>query len=144
MRELINIIDTLTESWSPRFDSVKVYRSPKSISLYHSSNDKPRISTKSNRLIPRSLSATSRSPDYLWGSKAYKFIIPAGTIIGELPNIFSILPDGAMESPINIGIILRKWAADNGIQILKIRRVGGVGTEWAILDPRLIKNSTEI
>jgi hypothetical protein len=149
MRKLIDIVDTLTEGvdnepWTPNWGSVNVYRTPTSISLYHATDlPNPRISTKKDRLIPNSISTTKR-PDYVWGDKLYKFKIPSGTIVGELPSIFSILPDDAQDTPLNIGSILQRWAVANNIQILKIGRVGGVGTEWAILDPDLIKNFTRV
>lgn len=145
MRELINLIDNLAESWTPEpwtpnWDPIKVYSTPKSITLYHATNsDKPVISTKSDRLIPKSLS-TKKNPDRIWGNKVYKFKIPQGTVVADVPGIFSILPDDASDTPLNIGKVLRLWAQENGIQILKIGKVGGVGTEWAILDPSLIKN----
>ena len=144
MREYIQIIDKLMESWTPSWDAIKIYQTTKSITLYHTSNGAPAISTKTDRLIPKSLSAKARSPDYLWGGTAYKFKIPVGTVVAQIPSIFDILPDGVADSPLNIGKVLRAWAAKNKIQILRIGKVGGVGTEWAILDPNLIKNSEKI
>lgn len=144
MRDLINIIDTITEAWVPAWTNVRVYNTPTAISLYHATDEsKPEISTKAERLIPHSISTTKR-PDYIWGNKVYKFKIPAGTRVAELPSIFSILPPDTEDTPLNIGAVLQKWAIKNKVQILKIGAVGGVGTEWAILDPALIEKYTKV
>jgi hypothetical protein len=74
----------------------------------------------------------------------FKVTIPKGAKVGEIDSIFSLLPDGVEDTPMNLGRLLRKYAADNELDVLKIRRVGGVGTEWAIMNPEFLSNAEKI
>ena len=128
--------------YAPDFSAVKVYELPRKTTVFHTTDTAPQISTKEDRLIPNSLSAVARSPDYLWGKSAYAIPLPRGTRIGEVNSIFDLLPEGAQDTPNSLGALLRKYAEENSLDVLKIRGVGGVGTEWSVLNPEFLKNAT--
>lgn len=129
-------------NYTPDFSAVKVYELPRKTTVFHTTDTTPQISTKEDRLIPNSLSALARSPDYLWGKSAYAIPLPRGAKVGEVKSIFSLLPEGAEDTPMALGALLRKYAEDNSLDVLKIKGVGGVGTEWSVLNPEFLKNAT--
>lgn len=132
------------KAFSPNFTALKVYEQPSTKRVYHATDaDAPTISARTERLIPESLSAAN-SPDSIWGQRMFKVTIPKGAKVGEIDSIFSLLPEGVEDTPMNLGRLLRKYAADNELDVLKIRRVGGVGTEWAIMNPEFLSNAEKI
>ena len=94
---------SIKPTYAPKFDAVKIFESPKAQTVYHATNSSaPVISTNPDRLIPNSLSA-AHNKDYLWGSNMFAIRIPAGTRMGEIANVFDVLPTGVEDSPINVG-----------------------------------------
>jgi len=125
-------------AYEPNFGAVTIYDQPRNKSVYHATDaDAPLMSTKENRLIPNSLS-TKANPDGVWGKNSFKINIPKGAKVAEVRSVFDLLPDDVSDTPINIGKALRKYAEENAIDVLKIGRVGGVGTEWAVLNPEYL------
>ena len=129
--------------YTPDFSAVKVYELPRKTTVFHTTETTPQISTNEDRLIPNSMSAVARSPDYLWGKSAYAIPLPRGARVGEVNSIFSLLPEGAEDTPMALGALLRKYAEDNSLDVLKIKGVGGVGTEWSVLNPEFLKGAVE-
>jgi len=126
-------------AYAPAYEAVRIYELPRARSVYHTTNEPaPVISSKAERLVPDSLSATTR-PDYVWGDKAFRIRIPAGTRVGELDNIFSLLPPEVEDTPLNIGKLLRKYADEQSLDALRINNVPQIGKEWVIINPELLK-----
>lgn len=131
----------MAQKYTPDFSVVRVYEQPRTKNVYHATDaDAPVISTNPERLIPNSLS-TSNSPSRVWGKNVHKITIPKGARVGELRSVFDVLPSDVADTPMNIGKLLRKYAEDNSLDVLKINNVGGVGQEWAVLNPNFLPNA---
>lgn len=119
------------------FSKLLIRELPKAETVYHATDSVPRISTRRHRLIPTSLSAAPQ-PLTDWGDNVYPMQVPAGAKVGELNSIFDLLNDGQSATPKELGKLLRKYADEQSLDALKIGNVGGVGTEWAVLNPAYV------
>jgi hypothetical protein len=125
-------------TYTPNFEQVRIYETPRNQTVYHASDvNQAIISTREDRLIPNSLSASHR-PDDTWGNTLHRIQIPRGTRVGEVDSVFNLLPPDVEDTPRNLGRYLRQYAQAQNLDVLKIRGVHGVGTEYAIINPALL------
>jgi len=129
--------------YPPVYEAVRIYETQRNQTVYHATTaNRPMMSTQEGRLIPNSVSASYR-PDAVWGPRQFTLRIPRGSRIGEINNIFDLVPRYADDTPLNIGRYLRQYAEEQNLDVLKIRNVGGVGTEYAIINPDLLPRLNE-
>ena len=126
---------------SYNFDALKTEILKKPQTVHHTTDIEPRISDANTRWIPNSLSANEKSPNYVWGSKAYKIEIPAGAKVGKLNNVFDILPEGVSDTPKNIGQALHDYAKQNNLDAVRVKNIQGSGgdPEWSIFNESYLK-----
>lgn len=128
--------------YTPNTKEVKITELPRKRSIFHTTDgDVPVLSTRDTRMIPNSLSATAKSPDYVWGKNAFQLELPAGAKVAEVGSIFSVLPPGVQDTPMNIGKYLRQYADEIGVDALKIKSVHGVGTEYIVTNPQVVSRA---
>ena len=126
---------------SYNFDALKTEILKKPQTVHHTTDIEPRISDANTRWIPNSLSANEKSPNYVWGSKAYKIEIPAGAKVGKLNNVFDVLPEGVSDTPKNIGRAIHDYAKQNNLDAVRVKNVQGSGgdPEWSIFNENYLK-----
>ena len=111
--------------------------------LHRTNNSEPSLSTNPERLIPYSISCNSPN-GYAWVMGKNNFIIyikPHTTfLLLDVKNNFWDFGN-ENDSPIMIGRKVYKYAIDNNVDIIKIKNIPQVGTEFAIINLDCIESA---
>lgn len=113
----------------------------KEIAISHfTDGKKPVISTNKERLIPNSISfgETGKGLAGFYGKNKFNYTIPKDSKILEVDvnkdSFWDFANDETKDSPIDVGKNLYNYAKENNIDIIKIKNVPGVGTEYSVLN----------
>ncbi len=118
-----------------------VKKSKNEMTLVHrTDNNDISVSSNPNRLIPTSISTVENGAmEWVEGKNRFELRIKKGAKILELDANKNLFNFGKEEdTPINRGIEAFKLAKYNNIDIIKIKNVHEVGTEYAILNKNII------
>lgn len=116
--------------------------------LIHYSDSIPMISTKVNRLIPKSISLVDSKSSGIasfWGTKKYIFFLKkdAKILVIDNKNFFNFGKE--YDTPLNRGKEIYKYAKSKLYDGVLIKNeVHGMGDEYAIFDMSLLKTKEEL
>jgi len=104
------------------------------------------ISTKVDRLIPRSISCTKYgTTSWVEGKNSFVVDVKNDSKILNINIDTNFYKFGKeFDTPINRGKIIYRYAIKNNIDIIKIKNVPKVGTEYAILNINCIEKINKI
>lgn len=107
----------------------------KELVLYHYTDDeKPIISTKKDRLIPKSLSASTSTGWSYWGKNKFKIILPKNTKILTVDKKTFWNYGKEIDTPIARGKEIYKKAIKEKADVIFLNKIAGQPPEYCILN----------
>jgi len=124
------------QTWEGFIDmSSQLLNESKAPVLYHyTDGDEPIISTKKERLIPNSLSASANRSDWsMRGKNRFKITLPPNPKVLVINNKTFWDYGEETDTPLNRGLAIYREALRQRADAVFLDRVGGQPAEWAIL-----------